>query len=231
MPILSNYWFEDSDFRGNTTFFSIRHGAGSWANITWSNFTNKRSTLVWEREDREVLINLNSQVDTPAIRAIIDGVLGADARRTSGISAGWIPWRYVPYFAPRPDRGNLDLLVKMSFNFHIDTPGYCSDADGQINYYIRFFLTSAGNLRAVVDGWSYQYDGGLLICRGAINDRLNAAVPAGMATVQAQLDRVLALFGAFRFDLVYLLPGEGNTSGTGTVDVNRSCSLALLPRP
>lgn len=231
MPVLSNYWFDDPDFRGNTTFMSIRHPAGVWAWINWSNIGSKDSTLVWEREDREIVIDLTPQVDTGRIRTLIDRMMGSSARRTSGISAGWIPWKYVPYHYNRPGWNDLDLLVKIFFRFHVDTPWYCTDADGEIAYYVRFSLTVGGSLRARVDGWSYDYDGGGPFCTGEINSRLNASIPGGMRTLQTELDNALTLFSDFRFDLVYLLPGSGNTSGTGSVNVNNRCSLALLPRP
>jgi hypothetical protein len=34
MPVLSNYWFEDTDFRGDTTYASISYTPGGW---TWVN--------------------------------------------------------------------------------------------------------------------------------------------------------------------------------------------------
>lgn len=45
MPALSNYWFKDPDFRGDTTFFSIQHPAGGWAWINWSNIGDKKIPL------------------------------------------------------------------------------------------------------------------------------------------------------------------------------------------
>ncbi|MGB5272351.1 hypothetical protein [Eudoraea sp.] len=230
MPVLSNYWFEDPDFRGNTTFLSIQHPTGGWAWINWANIGSKDSTLVWEREDREIVIDLTPQVDTSRIRGLIDTMLGGSANRTSGISAGWIPWKYVPYYSSRPDRNDLDLLVRLFFNFHVDTPWYCTDANGNISYYLRFFLTVGGNLRASVDGWSFDYNGGGPFCTGEISNQLRRGIPGGMATLQTEIDNALAIFGGFRFDLVYLLPGSGDTTGSGAVDVNRRCSLALLPR-
>lgn len=230
MPTLSNYWFEDPDFRGDTTFLSIQHGSGGWAWINWADIGSTESTLVWEREDREIVIDLTPQVDTNRIRGIIDETLGSEARRTSGIFAGWIPWKYVPYYSSRPDRNDLDLLVRIFFDFHVDTPWFCTDADGDISYYVRIFLTGDGGLRARVDGWSFDYNGGEPFCTGEISDELRDGVPGGMSTLQEEINNTLGLFEGFRFDLVYLLPGSGDTSGTGSVNVNKRCSLALLPR-
>jgi hypothetical protein len=231
MPVLTNYWFENTDFRGNTQFLNIGHGAGGWAWINWSNLGSKRSTLVWEREDREFVVDLQPVLNAADILAAVDGILSGSASRTSGIRAGWIPWRYVPYRGADPARhGDLDLLVRISFNFHVGTPWYCTDADGNISYYVVPFLDGAGRLGAFVDGWSYAYSGGGPFCTGAINDRLNSGVPAGMATLQSMLDSRLGLFASRRFDLLYLLPGNGARSGGGSVNVDERVSLALLPR-
>ena len=124
----------------------------------------------------------------------------------------------------------VDLFVRIFFNFHVSTPWYCSDADGNTSYYVLFFLDGAGRLRAAVERWSYDYDGGGPFCTGAINDRLNDAVPRGLTTLQSLLNTRLALFSSRRFDSVYLLPGAGERSGTGVVNVNEHVSLALLPR-
>ena len=58
MPVLTTYWFSDTDFRGNTTFLNIGHCTGCWAWISWSNIGSTDSTLVWEREDREIVVDL-----------------------------------------------------------------------------------------------------------------------------------------------------------------------------
>jgi hypothetical protein len=231
MPVLTNYWFSDTDFRGNTTFLSVGHCAGCWAWINWSNIGSTDSTLVWEREDREIVVDLPLILNAADILGAVDRMLGSSASRRSDIKAGWIPWRYVPYYGKAPGRhGDLDLLIRIFFNFHVSTPWYCSDADGDISYYVVPYLDGAGHLGAYVDGWSYHFDGGGPFCSGAISDALNSAVPGGIATLQSMIDTRLALFADRRFDLVYLLPGNGARAGYGTVNVNEHVSLALLPR-
>lgn len=231
MPTLSNYWFSETDFRGNTEFLSLRHCAECWAWINWSNIGSRKSTLVWEREDRERVVDLPPILNTSDVLAAVDSVLSSPASRTSGIKAGWIPWKYVPYYGSAPGRhGDLDLLIRVFFNFHVSTPWYCTDADGNISYYVVPYLDGGGHLGAYVDGWSYHYSGGSPFCTGSINDKLNSGVPAGMGTLQSMLDTRLALFSRTTFDLVYLLPGSGDTSGSGSVNVDEHVSLALLPR-
>jgi len=231
MPTLTNYWFSDTDFRGNTEFLNVGHCAGCWAWINWSNIGPTDSTLVWEREDREVVIDLPPILNAPDILDAVDRLLSGPVRRTSDLLAGWIPWKHVVYYGNDPGRhGDLDLLIRIRFNFHVSTPWYCSDADGDISYYVVPFLDGSGRLGAYVDGWSYHYDGGGPFCTGSISDGLDDAVPAGMATLQTMLDNRLGLFASRRFDMLYLLPGDGARSGGGDVNVNDHVSLALLPR-
>ena len=231
MPTLTNYWFSDTDFRGNTEFLNQSHCAGCWAWINWSNTGSTDSTLVWEREDREVTIDLPPLLNAPDILSALDGILGNSATRTSGIKAGWIPWRHVPGHEKDPGRhGDLDLLVRVFFNFHVSTPWYCSDADGDISYYVIPYLDASGRLGAYVDWASYNYDGGGPFCTGEISDRLDRALPGGFATLQSIIDARLAPLAEHRFDMLYLLPGNGSRTGGGNVNVNEHVSLALLPR-
>jgi hypothetical protein len=231
MPTLSNYWFADTDFRGDTEFFSVGHCTGCWAWINWSDIGSRRSTLVWEREDREIVVDLPPILNASDILDSLDKLLGSSASRTSPIKAGWIPWVHVPGHEQDPGRhADLDLLVRIFFDFHISTPWYCSDADGNINYYVVPYLDGNGHLGAYADWWSWHYDGGGPFCTGAISDGLNQSVPSGMGTLQSMLDTRLSLFANRQFDMLYLLPGDGSRTGSGTVDVDEHVSLALLPR-
>jgi len=231
MPTLSSYWFADTDFRGDTEFLHVGHCAGCWAWINWSNIGSTDSTLVWEREDREIIIDLPPILNASDILDSVDRMLGDSARRTSPIKAGWIPWGHVPSHENDPGRhADLDLLVRIFFDFHVSTPWYCSDADGNINYYVVPYLDGNGHLGAYVDWWSWHYDGGGPFCTGAISDGLNNSVPSGMSTLQSMLDTRLALFANRQFDMLYLLPGDGARAGDGNVNVDEHVSLALLPR-
>jgi len=226
MPTLSNYWFRDSDFRGETTWASVQHPAGGWAWINWSNIGDRRSTLTWEREDREVTYDLVSLLNNPLVLNLIDSNLG-EAQRTSDLRIGWVPRRFLPYGSAG---GELDLFLRLSFNFHISTPWYCSDADGHIDYIVVCYLDADGRVGAYVDGWAYSYDGGGPFCTGEISSRLNTAVPGAIGTLQEQLTVFLGLLGRRQFDSLYYLPGSAERSGSGNTNVNDRVSLALLPR-
>ncbi|HEY4195135.1 MAG TPA: hypothetical protein VGM63_06350 [Mucilaginibacter sp.] len=227
MPTLSNYWFQETDFRGNTTYASTQHPAGGWAWVNWSNIGDKHSTLCWEREDREVTYDLVSLLNNPAILNLIDNNLGSSANRTSALRVGWVPRKYLPYSS---SGGPLDLFLRMSFDFHISTPWYCSDANGHIDYIIVCYLDGNGRLNGYVDGWAFHYDGGGPFCTGEISSRLNSAVPGAIGTLQQQLTAFLSLLGRQQFDMLYYLPGSAQKSGTGSTNVDNSVSLALLPR-
>lgn len=231
MPTLSYYLFDNPDFTGNTFCQSTEYPEGGWA---WQNDMGiqpaKQSVLAWEREDSEITFDLVSVLNNPTVLSLIDSSLGGSANRTSGIMAGWIPWKNVPYYTPGTSRGDYTLLIRLAFNFEIDTPWYCDNANGTIEYMIVTFLDGNGNLNASVDGWAYNYGGGLPFCRGSINSGLDSAVPAAIPTLQTQLNTLITLLNASGpFGLVYYLPGDGSRSANNTVDVDNSISLALLP--
>lgn len=230
MPALSQYWFDKTDFRGATQFLSVTHPAGGWAWINWTNSGGRDSTLVWERPDNETVVPLVPQVNLASVLSTIDAVLSGGASRTSAVRAGWIPWKHVPYQGSNPGAHDpYSLLIRVWFRFHVGTPWYCSDADGDISYYLFPWLDSSGHLHISVDGWSYNYDGGGPFCTGAIDDALNAGVPAGMSKLQGLLNSLLSAFSRRTFSKIYLLPGNGDRSGGGTTNVDESAALALLP--
>jgi hypothetical protein len=231
MPVLTNYWFEDKDFRGTTQFLSIGHGAGSWAWINWANIGSKDSTLVWEREDREQVLDLVFFLNLPDVLNELDKIVGGG--RTSPLRCGWIPWKHVPYRNQDPDRHhNLDLLIRLSFDFH-QSLDWCTYVDGTIHFYGVPYLDSSGRARGYVDGWSYHYDGGFPFCTGSVSDALDSKVPAGAQQLQQKINERLdwPIIKDLRFDLLYLLPGDGAKTGGGSVNVNDSISIAVLPRP
>src|SRR5438874_7412727 len=78
----------------------------------------------------------------------------------------------------RPPRSTLFPYTTLfrSFNFHVPTPWYCSDADGNIAYYLVLYLDASGHARGYVDGWSYNYNGGGPFCTGdRKSTRLNSS--------------------------------------------------------
>ena len=227
MATLTDYWFSDGFFSG--PFTGWNQPFGSWAWI--SHGGNSNATLTWVRQDNESIVDLGAQLNNPLVLNAVDGVLGGQANRTSGIMAQGRFWPSVPYYGSNPARhSGGDMLVRVYFNFHISTPWYCSDANGDISYYLFFYLDGSGHLHGYVDGWSYNYGGGGPFCTGAINSALNSAIPAGIATVQNLLNTALALYGGSRFSMLYYLPGNGTRSPGGfSGNANTDVALALLP--
>ena len=163
--------------------------------------------------------------------AQIDGLLSGGANRTSGVMAAGVFWPNVPYYGNNPGaHSNSDMLIRVYFNIHISTPWYCSDADGNISYYLFIYLDNSGHLQGYVDGWSYSYNGGGPFCTGSINSSLNSAVPNGMGTVQTVLDNALALLAGSTFSMLYYLPGSGTkTPGDTSENADLDVAIALLP--
>jgi hypothetical protein len=229
MPTLSNYWFSGRFFAGPFIGYNVLYADASWAWI--SNPGSSAATLVWNRQDDEQTIDLAPLLNTSVVLSQLDGILAGQASRTSGVMAAGVFWPDVPYHDKDPGRHNAgDMLIRIYFNFHIGTPWYCSDADGNISYYIVLYLDGGGQLHGYVDGWSYHYDGGGPFCTGTINDRLNHGVDGGVATLQALLDAELGLLARQSFSMLYLLPGSGTqAAGEFSENADRDVAIAVLP--
>lgn len=229
MPTLSQYWFHDRFFGGAFDVYNQPYADGGWAWI--SDGGSSAATLVWNRPDNEQAVDVASQFNTSDVLSQIDGMLPGAASRTSDILAAGVFWPAVPYHDNDPGRHNdWDMLIRVYFNLHISTPWYCSDADGNISYYLVIYLDNNGHLHGYVDGWSYAYDGGGPFCTGGINDALNNAVPSAISTVQAFLDRRLALLADFTFSMLYFLPGSGTkNAGDFSENADQDVAIAVLP--
>jgi hypothetical protein len=229
MATLSQYWFQNGFFSGPFGLFNQPYSDGGWAWI--SSGGSSAATLARNRPDSEQTISVASQMNTPAVLSQLDSLLSGGASRTSGIMAQGVFWPNVPYYSKSPGaHGDSEMLIRVYFNFHIGTPWYCSDADGNISYYIFLYLDASGHLNGYVDGWSYNYDGGGPFCTGAINDALNGAVPQGTNTVQTILDEALALLSRSAFSMLYYLPGSGTkTPGNVSENADTDVAIAVLP--
>jgi hypothetical protein len=229
MPTLSQYWFSQGFFSGPFQGWNQPYPAGGWAWI--SNSGGSAATLAWNREDDEAVVDVAPALNNPVVLAAIDALLGGSASRTSGVMAAGVFWPSVPYHDKDPNRHNdWDMLVRVYFDFHISTPWYCSDADGNISYYLVLYLDGSGHVQGYVDGWSYDYGGGGPFCTGAIDDALNSAVPGGIASVQDLLNQELALLSGNTFSMLYYLPGSGTkAAGSFSEDADTDVAIALLP--
>jgi len=228
MPTLSEYWFQNGLLSGPFDVFNQPFPDGGWAWI--ANGGQSAATLTWVRPDGETVVDLAQQLNSQDILNQIDQLLGSQANRTSGVMAQAQFWWQVPYYGKDPGRHNdWDVLVRLYFNFHIGTPIYCSDANGDISYYIVVYLDGSGHLGAYVDGWSYNYNGGGPFCTGSINDTLNSAVPGGIGPLQTVLDNKLALLSGLTFSTVYILPGSGtNAPGNTQENADTDAAIAVL---
>src|SRR5512135_2338983 len=145
MPTLSQYWFQNGFFVGPFDVWNQPYPDGGWAWI--SNTGSSAATLLWNRPDNEQVIDLAAQLNTPLVLSQIDGLLAGSANRTSGVMAAGVFWPNVPYHSQDPGRHNdWDMLIRIYFDFHIGTPWYCSDANGNISYYLYLYLDGSGHL-------------------------------------------------------------------------------------
>lgn len=236
MPTLSLYAFERNSPSDAGRFWQnhIGHPAGSWAWALIFSLPGVRSTLCWERQDNEDVLDLSNAANNPLALAVIDGLLTGGASRRGAVRTSYVTWANVhpAVRASNPTRHQpWELLGTLNIDFHISTPWYCSDVDGTITYYIFFFIDRGGQLRGNVDGWSFRYDGGGPFCTGEVSSRLRSAVSGGVATVQNQINLGISLFAGRRlFSMLYFLPGHGNRSGFSAENADNNVALAVLPR-
>lgn len=229
MSTLSQYWFQNGFFTGPFHVLNQPYPDGGWAWV--SNGSSSAATLVWNRQDNEVAIDVAPQLNTAAILAQIDALLSGGANRTSGIMAQGVFWPNVPYYSKNPGaHNNSDMLIRVYFDFEINTPWYCSNANGDIDYSLFLYLDGNGNLQGYVDGWWYNYNGGGPFCTGAINSSLNSAVPSGMGPLQTILDNALSLLSGSTFSMLYFLPGSGTKNpGNNSENADTDVAIAVLP--
>jgi hypothetical protein len=230
MSTLSQYWFQNGFFSGPFTVFNQPFPDGGWAWISGSGGTIA-ATLARVRPDDERIIDVGGDINNPLVLNQVDGLLGGGASRTSGLFAAGVFWPSVPYYSKDPGRHNdSDMLIRVYFNIHIHTPWYCSDANGDIAYYLFLYLDGSGHLQGYVDGWSWDYNGGGPFCTGSINDKLNSSVPGGVPTVQSVLNIMLGSLSESRFSTFYYLPGNGTKSpGSAAQNADQDVAIALLP--
>lgn len=184
------------------------------------------------RPNAELLFNLGAAIATNAtVGLVATQLINAGASLTSGIRVQGVPWVGVPYFITRPLAHKItDMLVRVDFDFHIETPWFCSDADGTYSVYLFFFLDSAHHLQASVDGVWFTYNGGGPFCTGTITKGLNASVNGVIKQVQPILAAAIKPAAGVSFKNLYLLPGDGHkAAGVFNQDASLNTALALVP--
>jgi hypothetical protein len=188
------------------------------------------------RPNGEITVEIGPQLNTTAVLGQVDGQLAAagGAKRTSEMRASMIPWLEVPYFDQTPNSHKpLDMLIDANFDFFIETPWYCSNVSGTINFYLFFALDNAGHLQARADGAWFSYTGGEIICRGTISSLLTTALnKARVQFVQPLLDKVIAPASGIPFSVIYIMPRDG-TRALGPQppqNATLTATLGLVPK-
>src|SRR5262245_39646080 len=207
MPTLSQYWFRSEFFGGPVDGWNEPVHAGRSTAISGvppfsGANASSAATLVRERPDDELVLDIGANINGNVIALMsVDALLGQESKRTSPVFAAGIPWGgRLPYFDQDPSRHNSwDIIVRIYFDIHISTPGYCWDLDGTISYYLMFFLDPQGKLKAFVDAWGWRIGWKAAdVCRDTVRKRLSTGVDNGVATVQALIDAAIAQHAAGR---------------------------------
>ncbi|HEX8110667.1 MAG TPA: hypothetical protein VF516_23205, partial [Kofleriaceae bacterium] len=184
--------------------------------------------LTIHRPSNEIAVDLRTLINTNAnIGLITKKLMSAGASLTSEIGVQGVLWPSVPYFIQNIAAHKFtDMLIRIHFDFHIETPWYCSDADGTISIYLFAFLNSSRNLVVALDGTWWHYDGGGPFCTGAISSGLNAAMPGVRKTVSDLLPGLLKQTAGIKFSHLYFLPGDGRKAAGAAIE-NATSDLTI----
>jgi hypothetical protein len=231
MSLLTDYWFRNQFWYGPLEQYNQPFGNGGWAWI--SDDDSSAATLTWLRQDDEQVLDLAGIVGNPAVTNAVGRILnGTGATCTSGLTAQGMFWKDVPY-SPRDAARHQpwDMLVRIYFNAHINTPWFCTAADATLSYYLLFWLDDAGRLHGSADYATWTFSGGWPFCQGGVNDAIHNAMRNGFATVQKILDAAIPLAASRTYRMLYFLPGNGTRAGGASIhDGDRDVALALLPK-
>jgi hypothetical protein len=228
VPTLSSYFFADTNLRGPADY--VHTPAQGLTRTTRLDMQGKRSNLTILRSDDEEVIDLAAVANSDAVRGIVSGLLTESAALTSPIRVGWRPYQHVEYFDQAPGGHAPDeLLLRVFFDIHVSTPGWCLAVDQSLSFYIYVFLDGSHRIRANVEGWAFQTSYGSA-CRDGVRDELRKRMPGAVAALQQLVDPVIGGYADRPFSAVYLLPGAGERSGYGLTNPDEYASIAVVPR-
>jgi hypothetical protein len=181
------------------------------------------------RPSNEITVDLDPALN--AYRNTIGAKLVATGGAlTSRIRAQGMRWDTVPYYNNNPGaHAQNDMLVRVNFDFHHNTPWFCPAIDGTISFYIYLYLEN-NQLSGYVDNWDFHFNGGGA-CAGAAQDQLNRAVSsAASSDVPQLLQQILSLYSNQTFQKIYFLPGDGaKNPPLINEDATSDVALGLIP--
>jgi hypothetical protein len=224
MSDTSTYVFLQGFFNG---IFSVNNTPSNNPAFTES-FNGSVFTV--NRPAGEILVNLGPQIDTAAnVGMVAEKLIAAGASLSSQIGVQGVPWGAVPYFSQHPLAHKLtDMLIRIHFDFHIQTPWYCSDVNGTMAVFLFAFLDNAGHLQVVLDGMWWNFSGGGPFCVGAVSNGLNAAMPSVKSAVLGLLPSITKAAQGIKFSRLYFLPGDGTKNLIALENATNDLSIGLL---
>lgn len=224
MSVTSQYSFIQGFFNG----IFVGQNTVQPADQPFSESPANGNMFVVHRPNDENLVDLGKLINTDAnVGMVAKQLIGAGAALTSGLRVQGTPWIKVPYFKQAPAAHQpSDMLAHVNFDFHIETPWFCSDIDGTISVYLFVFLDSQKHLHIAVDGTWFSFDGGAPFCSGPASDALKSAMPLVRKQVAALLPSLTSAISTLKFAKPYFLPGNG-TKAAGPFVQNASSDVAL----
>ncbi|MBJ7310554.1 hypothetical protein H7U20_10140 [Rugamonas sp. CCM 8940] len=223
MSVTSTYTFLQGFFNG---LFTV-HNTAQAADQPFSRTFPNSSTMVLHRPNGEMLVDLGTLINTNEnVGLVSKRLMSAGGAMTSELRVQGVQWASVPYFMQSPAAHMpMDMLTKVNFDFHIETPFGCTDVDGTISVFLFLFIDAQKHLQVRVDGTWLHVDGGGF-CHAPAFNALKAAMPGVRQQVADLLPGLMAVTKNLKFNNLYYMPGNG-FKAAGIAAQNASVDTAI----
>jgi hypothetical protein len=227
MSVTSTYTFFQGFYNG---LFTVQNTLQA-GNPPFSKSFPNSITMLMHRPDNEHTIDLGSLINTNENVGLISKMLtSSHAALTSDLRVQAVQWISVPYFLQSAGAHlPTDQLLKVNFDYHIETPFPCTDIDGTISVFLFLFIDANKKLQVKLDGTSFTLEGGLFGCHDPAMNAIKAAMPAVKQQVKDLLPGLLAVTKDLKFSNMYYMPGNGfKTAGVRAQNASVDTALGLI---
>ncbi|PHV07710.1 hypothetical protein CSQ96_07340 [Janthinobacterium sp. BJB412] len=230
MSVTSTYTFFQGFFNGLCTVHNVAEAGNPGF---FKTFPNSSTMVMHHRPDNEHTIDLGKLINTNEHVGLVSKLLmSAKAMMKSDLRVQAVPWMNVPYFLQSAGAHlPTDMLLKVSFDYQIETPIICTDIDGTISVFLFLFIDANKKLQVKLDGVWFTLDGGYPFgCHDAGVAGIKAAMPIVKEKVLSMLPGLLAVTKDVKFSTMYYLPGNGSkTPGIQVDNASVNTGLGLIP--
>ena len=215
------YGFTGKHFLNTYLALNLQEGGTSWWSYVGDALNDRiESAILVNRGKDELVTGLKDQIAG-------DFASGMDVQLAgTQVSRAGDPRVYTTFW-PGYDPDKTFVSIEQDLNVALD---WWPDYSAQVRYDVYLYLDGAGTVQGYV-AWTYVWvEGGIF--SGDIFDSLQPKLVAGAAAVTTKIQEKLAMFSAFHFKSLYLLPGPPPSDNFGDIhDAKENSTLVLWPKP